>query len=74
MSFAEHQINPIDVNFHLQKDSADKIWSKKGQGGWKCTSSCQLGLSVTFLTLKIDGMKWFLIEQMVRNYVHTTLG
>ena len=36
MSLAGCQINPIDVNFHLQKslkiidkDSADKIWSKK---------------------------------------------
>ena len=35
MSLAECQINPIDVNFHLQKsleifdkNSADKIWSK----------------------------------------------
>ena len=36
MSLAGCQINPIDVNFHLQKsleifdkNSADKIWSKK---------------------------------------------
>ena len=36
MSLAGHQINPIYVNFHLQKNleifdknSADKIWSKK---------------------------------------------
>ena len=36
MSSAGYQINPIDVNFHLQKsleifdkNSADKIWSKK---------------------------------------------
>ena len=36
MSSAGCQINPIDVNFHLQKSfeifekkSADKIWSKK---------------------------------------------
>ena len=36
MSFAGSQINPIDVNFHLQKcseifdeKSDDKIWSKK---------------------------------------------
>ena len=36
MSLAERQINTIDVNFHLQKsleifdkNSADKIWSKK---------------------------------------------
>ena len=39
MSFVGCQINPNDVNFHLQKsleifdkDSADKIWSKKVQG------------------------------------------
>ena len=39
MSFAGCQINPIDVNFHLQKslemfdkNSADKIWSKKEKG------------------------------------------
>ena len=36
---AGFQINPIDVNFHLQKsleisdkNSADKIWSKKDKG------------------------------------------
>ena len=36
MSLSECQIDPIDVNFHLQKsleifgkNSADKIWSKK---------------------------------------------
>ena len=39
MSLAGCQINPIDVNFHLQKSleifdkkSADKIWSKKDKG------------------------------------------
>ena len=39
MSLAGCQINPIDVNFHLQKsseifdkNSADKIWSEKGKG------------------------------------------
>ena len=39
MSLAECQINPIDVNFHLQKrleildiNSAHKIWSKKDKG------------------------------------------
>ena len=39
MSLAGCQINPIDVNFHLQKsleifdkNSADKIWSKKDEG------------------------------------------
>ena len=38
-SLAGCQINPIDVNFHLQnfleffdKNSADKIWSKKDKG------------------------------------------
>ena len=38
MSLAGCQINPIDVNFHLQKsleifdkNSADKIWSKQVQ-------------------------------------------
>ena len=36
MSLAGYQINPINVNFHLQKsfeiidkNSSDKIWSKK---------------------------------------------
>ena len=40
MSLAGCQINPLDVNFHLQKsleffdkDSADKIWSKKEKVG-----------------------------------------
>ena len=39
MSLAGCQINPIDVIFHLQKsleifdkNSADKIWSKKDKG------------------------------------------
>ena len=39
MCLAERQINTIDVNFHLQKsleifdkNSADKIWSKKDKG------------------------------------------
>ena len=39
MRLAGCQINPIDVNFHLQKsleifdkNSADKIWSKKDKG------------------------------------------
>ena len=39
MSLAGCQINMIDVNFHLQtsleifdKNSADKIWSKKDKG------------------------------------------
>ena len=39
MSLAEHHINTIDVNFHLQKsleffdkNSADKILSKKDKG------------------------------------------
>ena len=39
MSLAGCQINPIDVNFHLQKsleifnkNSSDKIWSKKDKG------------------------------------------
>ena len=39
MSLAGHLINPIDVNFHLQKsleisdkNSAGKIWSKKDKG------------------------------------------
>ena len=40
MSLAGCQINPIDVNFHLQifleifdKNSADKIWSSKKDKG-----------------------------------------
>ena len=39
MSLTGCQINPIDVNFHLQKslkifdkNSAGKIWSKKDKG------------------------------------------
>ena len=39
MSLAGCQINPIDVNFHLQKcleifdkNSVDKIWSNKDMG------------------------------------------
>ena len=39
MSLAGCQINPINVNFHLQKsleifdkNPADKIWSKKDKG------------------------------------------
>ena len=39
MSLAGCQINPIDVNFHLQKsleifnkNSVDKVWSKKDKG------------------------------------------
>ena len=36
MSSSVCQISPIDVNFHLQKsfdkNSADKIWSKKDKG------------------------------------------
>ena len=39
MSLAGCQINPIDVNFHLQKslktfdkNSADKTWYKKDKG------------------------------------------
>ena len=44
MSLAGCQINPINVNFHLQKsleifdkNSADKVWSKKDKG-WKVPS------------------------------------
>ena len=44
MSLSRCQIDPIDVNFHLQnslkifdKNSADKIWSKKDKG-WKVPS------------------------------------
>ena len=44
MSLSGCQINPIDVNVHLQKsleifdeNSADKIWSKKDKG-WKVPS------------------------------------
>ena len=51
MRVGGRQINPIDVKYHLQKsleifdkNSADKILSKKEQGGEKCPPSCQLGL------------------------------
>ena len=53
MSLAACQINPIDVNFHLKKsleifdkNSVDKIWSRKDLGGGKCPPSCQLGLTL----------------------------
>ena len=52
MSLTGYQINLIDVNFQLQKglEIFDKVLDKKnviqkGQGGEKCTASCQLGLS-----------------------------
>ena len=51
MSLAGHQINPMDVNFHLQKsleiydkNSADEIWSKKDKGVENFPPFCQLGL------------------------------
>ena len=53
MSLAGRQINPIDVNFHLQKslETFDKKLSwqnliQKGQGGGKCPASCKLGLRI----------------------------
>ena len=52
MSLVGCQINPIDVNFHIQKsleifdkNSADKIWSKKDNEK-KYPPSCQLGLNM----------------------------
>ena len=55
MSLAGCQINPIDVNFDLQKNlkffdknSAAKNLIQKGRGG-KCPGSCQLGLSESLL-------------------------
>ena len=50
MSLAGHQINPIDVNFHLQKSlkilgkiQLTKSNPKRTEGG-KYPASCQLGL------------------------------
>ena len=36
-------MNPIDDNFLFKKNQLTKS-GKKGQGGGKCPSSCQLGL------------------------------
>ena len=44
MSLAGHQINLIDVNFHLQNFFDKNSVDKKGQGGEKYPPSCQLGL------------------------------
>ena len=56
MILSGYQINPIDVNFHLQKsleifdkNSADKIWSKKDKGVESAlphAAACQLGLRI----------------------------
>ena len=64
MSLGGRQINPIDVNLHLQKslqicdkNSADKILSKKDKGGGKCPPSCQLGLSIITAFNKLFSLK-----------------
>ena len=78
MSSAGCQINPIDVNFHLQKSleifdkkSADKIWSKKDKG-WKCPPSCQLGLRrrsirLVFRKTVLSTLRTLKKSQLLRN-------
>ena len=55
MSLAGCQINPIDVNFHLQKslevfdkNSANKFWSKKDKG-WKVPSHMPIRVKMKYL-------------------------
>ena len=57
MSLEGYQINPIDVNFHLQKsldifdkNSADKIWSKKNKE-WKLSPLMPIRVNLESLTL-----------------------
>ena len=54
MSLAVCQINPIDVNFHLQKsleifdkNSADKVWFKKDKE-WKVSSLMPIRVQVIY--------------------------
>ena len=72
MSLVGCQINPIGVNFHLQnsleifdKNSVDKIWSRKDLGGGKCPPSCQLGL--TLIGLIKMGVQKDITRKMYRN-------
>ena len=58
MSSEGCQINPIDVNFQLQKslkffdrNSADKIQSQNYKGD-KSAASCQLGLKIFLVKIK----------------------
>ena len=67
MSLAGCQINPIDVNFHLQKNveifdknSADKIWSN--------LPSCQLGLNNTAFSILILNFQLNLECIFTQNY------
>ena len=55
MSLAECRINPVAVNFYLQKsvdifykDSAEKIWSKKYEG-WKFPSLMPIRVNASFV-------------------------
>ena len=54
---AGSQINPIDVNFHLQKSleifdkkSADKIWSKKDKG-WKVPRLMPIRVDIAYIPI-----------------------
>ena len=62
MSLTSFQINPIDVNFYLQKslecfdkNSEDKIWSKKGQGDKGITHGEERVHRWKFCDLKVQG-------------------
>ena len=65
MSLSGCQINPIHVNFHLQKSleffsnrSTNKVWSKKDRG-WKVPCPSQLGL-INYLVFELlQGRRWF---------------
>ena len=55
MSLAGCQINPIDVNFHLQKgleifdkNSADKIWPEKDKE-WKVSHLMPIRVKYSFI-------------------------
>ena len=68
MSLSGCQINPIDINFRLQKsletfgkNSTDNVGSEKDRGE-KCPASCQLGLmclkeTELFCELTLNSMK-----------------
>ena len=80
MSLSGCQINPIDVNFHLQK-----VWKflvkiqltksdPKRTGGGKCPASCQLWLMVRVLAnyladenLTLGGLKMTSKEKKSEN-------
>ena len=62
MSLAWCQSNPIDVNFHLQKslesfdkNSADKVWSKKDRG-WKVPFLMPISVNFGTFVSFLDGL------------------